>query len=65
LRELLEGEVRAAFDQACADGDSIDSLLLVGRVLERHRHLEDVAREFEFLFDYLEAYVDLLEARKR
>lgn len=65
LRQLLEAEVRAAFDEARAKGHPVDSLLLVGNVLERHRHRHEVQAQLEFLWSYLEAYVAFLETLAR
>jgi hypothetical protein len=60
LRALLEREVRTAFDEALARAAPIDPLLLVGLVLARHQHRDEVKRRLEFLWCYLEAYVGLL-----
>jgi hypothetical protein len=63
LRKQLEAEVRAAFDEARANGNPTDSLLLVGNVLERHQHRAEVRDRLEFLWTYLEAYVAFLETQ--
>jgi hypothetical protein len=65
LRSQLEAEVRAAVADAHAQGHPVDSLLLVGTVLERHQHREEVQGRIEFLWSYLEAYVALLESQSR
>jgi len=58
LRLLLEEEVRAAWDETRAKGYSIDPMLLIGTVLERHQHKEGVKQRLEFLWAHLEAFVD-------
>jgi hypothetical protein len=65
LRHLLEREVRSAFDEARAEGQAIDPLLLIGSVLGRHQHRADVNRRLEFFWSYLEAYLVLLDVLSR
>lgn len=60
LRQLLEQELRAAWDETRAKGYSIDPALLIGAVLERHQHKEEVKQRLEFLWAHLEAYVGFL-----
>ena len=57
LRQLLEEEVRAAWDETRAKGYSIDPALLIGAVLERHQHKEGVKERLQLLWAHLEAYV--------
>jgi hypothetical protein len=65
LRQLLESEVRAALEDARASAQAVDPLYLVGTVLARHQHRDDVRGRLEFLWTYLEAYVLLLETLAR
>jgi hypothetical protein len=60
LRELLEQEVRAAWEETRSKGYSMDPTLLIGAVLERHQHKEEVKQRLEFLWAHLEAYVGSL-----
>jgi hypothetical protein len=62
LRELLEREIRIAFDEAQARGRPIDRLLLVGTVLGRHLQEEEVRARLELLWTVLDAYVVYLAA---
>jgi hypothetical protein len=60
LRELLEREVRAAFEQQLAAGEALDAALLAGTVLNRYQGLPEVQQRLAFLWVHLEAYASML-----
>lgn len=65
LRQLLEADVRAALEDRRASGQAVEPLVVVGSVLERHQHRDEVQGRLEFLWSYLESYVVLLETLSR
>ena len=60
LRELLEREVREAFEQLRADDAPIDPSALAAMVLDRHQALPEVRERLAFLWMHLEAYAQSL-----